>query len=155
MRTKLLAPLTALLLAAPLAAASFAGLAQTAPSSPVGNWTTIDDKTGRPKSVVEIYEAADGTLAGRVSEILQSDRGPNPVCDKCSGERKDKPVKGMVILWGLRRDGEIWEDGQILDPASGKIYSAKLTPADDGSKLEVRGFLGFSLLGRTQTWVRK
>ena len=149
-RTKLLA----LLLAAPLTAASFAGFAQSADQSPVGNWTTIDDKTGRPKSIVEIYQAEDGTLAGRVSEVLQSDRGPNPVCDKCSGDRKDQPVKGMVILWGLRRDGDIWEDGQILDPATGKIYSAKLTPAADGRKLEVRGFVGFSLLGRTQTWIR-
>ncbi|MCF7223205.1 DUF2147 domain-containing protein [Marilutibacter chinensis] len=151
MRNRLLA----LLVAVPLAAASFAALAQDASGSPVGSWTTIDDKTGRPKSIVEIYEATDGTLAGRVSEVLQSDRGPNPVCDKCSGDRKDKPVKGMVILWGLRRDGDVWEDGQILDPATGKVYSAKITPTADGSKLEVRGFVGFSLLGRTQTWVRK
>lgn len=151
MRNRLLA----LMLAVPLAAASFAALAQDASASPVGSWTTIDDKTGRPKSIVEIYEATDGTLAGRVSEVLQSDRGPNPVCDKCSGDRKDKPVKGMVILWGLRRDGDVWEDGQILDPATGKVYSAKITPTADGSKLEVRGFVGFSLLGRTQTWVRK
>jgi uncharacterized protein (DUF2147 family) len=148
MRTRLLA----LLLALPLAAVSFAAFAQ---SSPVGHWTTIDDKTKKPKSVVEIYEADDGTIAGRVTEILQSDRGPNPVCDKCSGERKDQPVKGMVILWNLRQDGDEWKGGQILDPASGKIYSAKIRQTDDGKKLEVRGFMGFSLLGRTQTWVRK
>jgi len=151
MRTKLLALL--LLTALPLSLLSNAAFAQT--PTPVGHWTTIDDKTQKPKSVVEIYQAKDGSLAGRVTEILQSDRGPNPVCDKCSGDRKDKPVKGMVILWGIKQDGETWEGGQILDPASGKIYSVKVTPIDDGKKLEVRGFMGFSLLGRTQTWVRQ
>jgi len=149
MRTKLLA---LLLLALPLGA--FAQTASTL-SSPVGHWTTIDDKTDKPKSVVEIYEAKDGSLAGRVTEILQSDRGPNPVCDKCSGERKNKPVKGMVILWGIKQKGGTWEGGQILDPASGKVYSVKVTPVENGRKLEVRGFMGFSLLGRTQTWNRR
>lgn len=130
-------------------------LAAFAQASPVGQWTTIDDKTQKPKSVVEIYQAKDGSLAGRVAEVLQSDRGPNPVCDKCSGDRKDKPVKGMVILWGIKQKGDVWEGGQILDPASGKVYSVKVTPVDGGRKLEVRGFMGFSLLGRTQTWVRR
>ncbi|ATE71501.1 DUF2147 domain-containing protein [Lysobacter capsici] len=143
MRIKLLA---LLLLALPTAA--------FAQSTPVGSWTTIDDKTGKPKSVVEIYEAKDGSLAGRVTEILQSERGPNPLCDKCSGERKNKPVKGMVILWGIRKDGDTWDGGQILDPVSGKVYSVKVTPTDSGKKLDVRGFMGFSLIGRTQTWMR-
>lgn len=144
MRTKLLALLLLLL---PLSA--------FAQNTPVGTWTTVDDKTQKPKSVVEIYQAKDGSLAGRVTEVLQSDRGPNPVCDKCSGDRKDKPVKGMVILWGIKQKGDVWEGGQILDPASGKVYSVKVTPVDDGKKLEVRGFMGFSLLGRTQTWQRR
>lgn len=139
--------LALLLLALPLAA--------FAQNTPVGQWTTIDDKTQKPKSVVEIYQAKDGSLAGRVAEILQSERGPNPVCDKCSGDRKDKPVKGMVILWGIKQKGETWEGGQILDPATGKVYSVKVTPVDGGKKLEVRGFMGFSLLGRTQTWVKR
>lgn len=149
MRTKLLA---LLLLALPALAASTAAFAQT---SPVGTWTTIDDKTQKPKSVVEVYQAKDGSLAGRVSDVLQSDRGPNPVCDKCSGDRKNQPVKGMVILWGIKQKGDTWEGGQILDPASGKVYSVKVTPIEGGNKLEVRGFMGFSLLGRTQTWVRR
>ena len=147
MRNTLLA-----LLALPLMAVSAMAMAQ---NTPVGSWTTIDDETGKPKSVVEIYEARDGSLAGRVDEILQSDRGPNPVCDKCSGANKDKPVKGMVILWGVKQKGNTWEGGKILDPASGKVYSVKVTPTEGGSKLEVRGFMGFSLLGRTQTWVRQ
>ena len=146
-------PLTLLaLLALPLMAVSAVAMAQ---NTPVGSWTTIDDETGKPKSVVEIYEARDGSLAGRVDEILQSDRGPDPVCDKCSGANKDKPVKGMVILWGIKQKGNTWEGGKILDPASGKVYSVKVTPTEGGSKLEVRGFMGFSLLGRTQTWVRQ
>ncbi|UNK50232.1 DUF2147 domain-containing protein [Lysobacter sp. S4-A87] len=151
MRTKLLALL--FLTALPLSLLSNAASAQT--PAPVGHWTTIDDKTQKPKSIVEIYQTKDGSLAGRVTEILQSDRGPNPICDKCSGERKDKPVKGMVILWGIKQDGDVWEGGKILDPASGKMYSVKVTPIEGGRKLEVRGFMGLSLLGRTQTWVRK
>ena len=141
-----------LILAAALALQISVAWAQ---ATPVGLWKTIDDKTQKPKSVVEIYQAKDGSLAGRVAEVLQSDRGPNPVCDKCSGDRKDKPVKGMVILWGIKQKGDVWEGGQILDPASGKVYSVKVTPVDGGRKLEVRGFMGFSLLGRTQTWVRR
>ena len=140
------------LLALPLMAVSAVAMAQ---NTPVGSWTTIADETGKPKSVVEIYEARDGSLAGRVDEILQSDRGPDPVCDKCTGANKDKPVKGMVILWGIKQKGNTWEGGKILDPASGKVYSVKVTPTEGGSKLEVRGFMGFSLLGRTQTWVRQ
>jgi uncharacterized protein (DUF2147 family) len=149
MRTKLLA---LLLLALPLSAISQNVAGQ---NTPLGTWTTIDDKTEKPKSVVEIYQAKDGSLAGRVTEILQSDRGPNPVCDKCSGDRKDKPVKGMVILWGIRQKGDTWEGGQILDPKTGKVYSVKVTPVEGGKKLDVRGFMGFSMLGRTQTWVRR
>ncbi len=140
------------LLALPLMAVSAVAMAQ---NTPVGSWTTIDDATGKPKSVVEIYEARDGTLAGRVEQILQSDKGPNPVCDKCTGANKDKPVKGMVILWGIKQKGGTWEGGKILDPATGKVYSVKVTPSSDGRKLEVRGFMGFSMLGRTQSWVRQ
>lgn len=143
--------LLALLLAVPLLGVSTGVLAQ----SPVGTWTTVDDKTQRPKSVVEIYETRDGTLAGRVNEILQSDRGPNPLCDKCSGNNKDKPVKGMVMLWGVNKKGRSWEGGKILDPATGKIYSVKMTPIDGGKKMQVRGFMGFSLLGKTQVWIRR
>ena len=139
-------------LALPLLALSFSAFAQ---ETPVGSWTTIDDETNKPKSTVEIYQASDGTLAGRVVEVLQSAQGENPVCKECSGKRKNQPIEGMVILWGVSRDGDTWEGGKILDPASGKVYSVKMTPVEGGAKLEVRGFMGFSLLGKTQTWVRK
>ncbi|MGQ3467927.1 DUF2147 domain-containing protein, partial [Xanthomonas campestris] len=85
-----------LIVALPLAAASL--LAQAA-DSPVGRWKTIDDETGKPKSVVQIEQAANGTLSGKVVEILQSNHGPNPTCDKCDGALKGKPIKGMTILW--------------------------------------------------------
>lgn len=141
----------ATVLALPLLALSFSAFAQ---ETPVGTWTTIDDKTNQPKSTVEIYETRNGSLAGRVVEVLQSSQGPNPVCSKCDGERKDQPIEGMVILWGVNRKGDTWEGGNILDPASGKVYSVKMQPIEGGSKLEVRGFKGFSLLGKTQTWQR-
>lgn len=142
----------ALLLALPLAAAST--LAQAA-ESPIGRWTTIDDSTGKPKSIVQIEQGANGTLSGKVVEILQSDKGPNPLCDKCDGERRGKPVKGMTILWGLKPDGaSVWDGGSILDPAKGKTYKAKITLTDGGKKLQMRGYIGFEALGRTQTWIR-
>jgi len=145
MRTKFIILLLALL---PLAA-----LAQ---ESPVGKWRTIDDRTGKVKSIVEIYQASDGSLAGKVLQVLNSDKGPHPVCDACKGENHNKPIEGMVIAWGLKKDddGKTWDGGKILDPKNGKVYSAKMTPIEGGRKLEVRGYLGFSLLGRTQTWVR-
>jgi uncharacterized protein (DUF2147 family) len=140
------------LLALPLLAMLFSALAQ---ETPVGTWTTIDDETGKPKSTVEIYETRNGSLAGRVVEVLQSAQGDNPICKECEGERRNQPIEGMVILWGAKRDGDAWKGGKILDPASGKVYSLKMEPVEGGEKLEVRGFMGFSLLGKTQTWVRE
>ncbi|MFT4196518.1 MAG: DUF2147 domain-containing protein [Pseudoxanthomonas sp.] len=137
-----------------LAAALFAPLAAWA-ADPVGRWTTIDDETGKPKSIVEIYKTDQGTLAGKVVQVLQSDQGPHPRCVKCSGPLKDKPVEGMVILWGLKPDGDqVWSGGNILDPHNGKTYKSKITLIEDGRKLQMRGYIGFEALGRTQTWVR-
>ncbi|AKS16856.1 DUF2147 domain-containing protein [Xanthomonas campestris pv. campestris] len=142
-----------LIMALPLAAASL--LAQAA-DSPVGRWKTIDDETGKPKSVVQIEQAANGTLSGKVVEILQSNHGPNPTCDKCDGALKGKPIKGMTILWGLKPDGTaVWGGGSVLDPAKGKTYKAKITLTEGGKKLQMRGYVGIEALGRTQTWVRE
>ncbi|WP_415845787.1 DUF2147 domain-containing protein [Stutzerimonas zhaodongensis] len=142
--------LTALLLALPLSSLAFAA------ESPAGRWQTIDDETGKPKSIVEIQQAADGTLSGKVSEILKSEQGSNPVCSACDGERKDQPITGMTILWDLKPDGEqTWSEGSILDPAKGKTYRAKAKLLKGGDKLEVRGYVGIEALGRTQTWVRQ
>ncbi|MEQ7420488.1 DUF2147 domain-containing protein [Xanthomonas campestris pv. campestris] len=142
-----------LIVALPLAAASL--LAQAA-DSPVGRWKTIDDETSKPKSVVQIEQAANGTLSGKVVEILQSNHGPNPTCDKCDGALKGKPIKGMTILWGLKPDGTaVWGGGSVLDPAKGKTYKAKITLTEGGKKLQMRGYVGIEALGRTQTWVRE
>lgn len=125
-------------------------------NSPVGLWQTIDDKTGQPRSHVRIVEA-DGALEGRVEKVLnrQPDDDPDGLCRPCKGERKDKPVVGMTILWGLKPDGgTVWAGGEILDPKNGKTYRCKMTVVDGGAKLDVRGFIGVSLIGRTQTWVR-
>ncbi|MEZ3185857.1 DUF2147 domain-containing protein [Pseudomonas sp. LM13] len=142
----------ALLLALPLSLSSLASAAE----SPAGRWQTIDDETGKPKSIVEIQQAADGTLTGKVAQILQSEHGPNPLCSECEGERKDQPITGMTILWDLKPDGEqVWSDGTILDPAKGKTYRSKARLLDGGDKLEVRGYIGIEALGRSQTWVRQ
>jgi uncharacterized protein (DUF2147 family) len=128
--------------------------ALAADTSPAGVWTTIDDTTHQPKSVVEITEQ-NGELTGKVQAVLQSDQGPNPVCKDCEGERKNQPVTGMTIIWGMKKDGDGWSGGKILDPKNGKVYGCKMHLTDNGQKLEVRGFIGFSLLGRTQVWERK
>jgi uncharacterized protein (DUF2147 family) len=123
-------------------------------AAPVGPWTTIDDATHEARAVVEIDES-NGALSGRIVRLFRKpDEDPAPLCGKCSGERRDQPVVGMTILWGLRRDGDEWSGGEILDPETGDIYRARLRAVDGGARLEVRGFIGVPLLGRTQVWQR-
>ncbi|MDC7702151.1 DUF2147 domain-containing protein [Vogesella indigofera] len=117
-----------------------------------GTWKTIDDETKQAKALVEISETAGGELSGRIVKLFAN---PDAVCDKCDGPLKGKPVVGMTILTGLKKGGDGWEGGRILDPKSGKVYSAKAKLAEAGKKLEVRGFIGMALLGRTQTWERQ
>lgn len=139
------------------AAITFAGVARGEDSStPAGLWRTIDDKTGKERSLVRIT-GANGVYEGKVEKILTRlpDDDPDHLCRKCEGERKDKPVIGMTILWGLRQDGDHYAGGEILDPKNGKIYRAKMTMLDGGKKLEVRGYIGISLLGRSQMWRRE
>ncbi|MEO7998335.1 MAG: DUF2147 domain-containing protein [Gemmatimonadaceae bacterium] len=126
----------------------------SAQSSPVGLWRTISDVDGKPSAIVEITEE-NGIVSGAVKRsLIESDSSPR-VCHKCSGELKERPVVGMRILTGLHLDGSEWRGGTILDPDSGKIYKAKLRVSDDGESLVLRGFIGFSLLGRSQTWHRE
>ena len=145
--------LKTLLLALPL---MMAALSASAAEGAVGRWKTIDDKTGKVKSIVEISQAANGTLSGKVVEILHSDKGPNPVCDGCEGANKNKPVKGMTILWNLSQDKGTtskWSGGTILDPANGKTYRSKIELQPGGGKLDVSGCIAF--ICRAQTWVRE
>jgi uncharacterized protein (DUF2147 family) len=142
-------PITGL---AVLLLSSMALPAFAAADSPVGRWQTIDDETGKPKSIVEITDNG-GELQGKVIKLLNPSK-PNPTCDKCEGDRKGQPIEGMTILWGIHQNGDVWDGGKIIDPEKGKIYGAKLTPEAGGQKLQVRGYLGISMLGRTQEWIK-
>ncbi|HKT27757.1 DUF2147 domain-containing protein [Dyella sp.] len=128
-------------------------LAWAANDTPVGTWRQVDDVTGKPKSVIQITDD-NGKLQGKVLQVLLSDDGPHPICKKCDGERKDQPIEGMVIMWNVSKDGDVWDGGKILDPKNGKVYSVKLSLTDGGQKLDVHGYIGFSLLGRSQVWER-
>lgn len=126
-----------------------------AAGSPVGTWRSIDDKTRQERSIIRVSEE-NGELKGEVEKIFdQPGDDPAHLCKECRDERKDKPIIGMTILWGLKKDGDTWTGGEILDPKNGKIYRCKLTLSEDGKKLNVRGFIGISLIGRTQTWLRE
>jgi uncharacterized protein (DUF2147 family) len=122
-------------------------------NSPVGQWHTSDEKTGELKSMVVIFEQ-QGVIKGRVEKVLRKDADPAAKCDKCSDDRKNQPVVGLEIIRGAKKASgkNVWEDGEILDPENGKTYSLRLTPIENGAKLEVRG--SFGPIGRTQTWVR-
>jgi len=123
-------------------------------ATPAGLWKTIDDATGTERSFVRIVEV-NGEFRGTVEKIFaRPDDNPGHLCDKCKGDRKDKPVIGMTILWGLKDAGGTWKGGEILDPDNGKIYGCKMTLSENGKQLNVRGFIGISLIGRTQTWHR-
>lgn len=131
-------------------------LAAYAQMSPVGLWRSIDDATQQPKAEIRISQTAAGTLSGVVERSLQNNPNTEPNCTLCTDDRKDKPKIGMeIIRGGQQSDGKaVWEGGKILDPENGKNYSLRLTPIDGGKKLEVRGFIGAPILGRTQTWIR-
>ena len=114
-----------------------------------GNWVTIDDETGVEKSIIKLYTEND-TLYGRIETLLlEEDQGQ--LCTNCVGSELNQPIEGLVILKGLTRDGDQWTGGTILDPANGKEYQCTLT-LDGTSQLNVRGFIGFSFIGRTQRW---
>lgn len=116
-----------------------------------GNWVTIDDETGVEKSIIKLY-IENNTLYGRIETLLlEEDQGQ--LCTNCSGSELNQPIEGLIILKGLKRDGEQWTGGTILDPANGKEYQCTLT-LNGTSELNVRGFIGFSFIGRTQRWKR-
>jgi uncharacterized protein (DUF2147 family) len=130
------------------------GAVYAANNTPIGTWKTIDDTTHKPKSIVQITET-NGEFQAKVLQVLQSDDGPHPICSKCDGSRKNQPVEGMTIMWGVSKNDDEWDGGKILNPHDGKIYKVSLRMLDDGSKLRVHGYIGFSLLGKTQIWERQ
>lgn len=113
-----------------------------------GKWKTIDDETGKAKSIVEITKNSKGQYIGKIVQLLA--KPENNTCVKCTDDRKNKPLIGLEIIRGLNKDGNEFTDGTITDPKSGKTY--KCTIKREGDKLNVRGYVGFSLIGRTQTW---
>lgn len=121
--------------------------------SPVGRWKTIDDRTGKPRGVVRIYEE-NGRLYGKIESSLDP-REQRENCVKCPGNRKNQPILGLVILSGMEKSGGGYSGGEILDPDTGGVYQCKLRLMDQGKRLLVRGFIGISLLGRNQTWLRE
>ena len=127
---------------------SFNGYSQTI----FGKWKTIDDETGNEKSIVEIYKAENGKAYAKILQLLEAGK-EDSICDNCDGAKKDQPIKGMEIIDGLTKDDDEWNSGNILDPKTGKEYKCILE-LEEMDKLKVRGYIGFSLIGRTQYWYR-
>jgi hypothetical protein len=125
--------------------------------SPIGFWKTVDDVTGRVRSIINIYEGSDHLLYGKIVRTFPTP-GVTPLktCSACDGERKDKPILGLVIMSRLKlaEDRTEWKGGEILDPSNGKTYHVNLRVLSDNDSMKVRGYIGLPLLGRTQTWIR-
>lgn len=133
---------------------SLAAVSAFAQMSPVGLWKTIDDDSGKEKSLIRIREAG-GVFSGTIEKLLDPATKPDIVCDKCSDDRKDKPVLGMTVMRGVKQNADdpaLYDAGQILDPNNGKTYRVRLKPVDGGKKLEMRGYIG--PFYRTQVWHR-
>ena len=125
-----------------------------AQATPAGLWKTIDDNTKKERSLIRITEAG-GVYTGRIEKSLDPDAKPGAVCEKCTDDRKDKPIIGMVLVRGVKQnadDKEVFDAGDIIDPDNGKVYKVRLKPTDAGKKLEVRGYIG--PFYRNQTWIR-
>jgi len=137
------------------AAVLAAPVAMAQENSPVGLWKTIDDSSGKPTALIRITEQ-QGELQGKIEKLF---RGPNeeqnPKCVQCTDARKDQPIVGMTIVSGLKKTGDEYTGGEILDPKNGKVYKSKLTVRDGGKKVEVRGFIGMPMFGRSQVWLRQ
>jgi uncharacterized protein (DUF2147 family) len=147
MRTLIKLSLLAAVLAAPLAWAQ--------EGSPVGLWKTIDDTTGKPGALIRITEN-QGELTGKIEKLFRSaDEEANPKCVACTDARKNQPILGMTIVSGLKKNGDEYGGGEILDPKNGKVYKSKLMVRDGGKKVEVRGFIGVPMFGRSQVWLRQ
>ena len=131
--------------------ACVAAVAAAADPTPVGLWTTIDDRSGKVRSEVRIYER-DGALHGRIEKIILP--GKHERCVACTDERRDQPALGLVIIRNMKSDGDGWTGGDVLDPENGKVYTATLRLEDKGKVLKLRGYVGVPMFGRTQTWTR-
>jgi uncharacterized protein (DUF2147 family) len=138
-----------------LCALMLGGMNLMAADAVEGYWKTIDDKTKEVKSIVKIWQE-DGALKGRIEKLFpKPGEDPDPICDKCKGDKKDKKILGMVFMWKFEKDGDEWVNGKILDPENGKVYHCSLELEDNGTKLNVFGYIKVLFkIGRTQTWLR-
>jgi uncharacterized protein (DUF2147 family) len=132
-----------------------AGPAAAAPhtASPIGVWQTVSDKTGQVTSLVRVYED-HSLLFARVEKVLVTDKGVPDTCTLCRDERKGQPLVGLIIMRNMKHDDDEYNGGDILDPENGKVYRAKIKLDASGTRLTVRGYIGISLFGRSQTWRR-
>ena len=122
--------------------------------SPEGRWKIVRDKSHQPVAIIKVFQQ-NGEFRGMIDEILSESAGkPSPRCQNCPGSLKGQPIEGLVIMQGLKREGDQFGGGHILDPDTGNYYRLKMSLGPDGKTLLVRGYLGVSLLGRTQTWYR-
>jgi len=140
-------------LVAALSLGLFAAIAH-AQATPAGLWKSIDDESKKEKSLIRITESG-GVFTGKLEKLLDPTTKADAVCDKCTDERKDKPIVGMTLIKGVKQNADDkakWDGGEILDPNNGKTYKVRLTPIDGGKTLEVRGFIG--PFYRNQTWTR-
>ena len=144
--------LAVLVVFSPLARAQAARSPNSADPSSVGRWKTVDDATGKVTGIISIREE-NGKLYGTIEELFDPPV-PHPTCYLCSGDLKDRPLVGLQILSGFVQDGGRWSGGQILDPETGKIYSASLSLEDGGKKLRLHGYFLIPVLGRTEHWLR-
>ena len=119
--------------------------------SVLGQWYSIDPDTGLNESIIEVYEKSD-KIYGKIIQILKEE-DKDKTCIDCTGKDKDQPIEGLVIIRGLSKDGDEWTDGKILDPKNGKLYKCYISLEED-NKLKLRGYIGFSLIGRTEYWHR-
>jgi uncharacterized protein (DUF2147 family) len=118
-----------------------------------GVWRQVDE-TGKAGALVTITEDG-GAFVGRLSHLfLDPGDDPNPICNQCPGDKRNQPVLGLVFIEGMKQSGLDYDSGTILDPETGKVYSANMHLSADGALLTVRGYLGLSIFGRSQTWVR-
>ena len=129
--------------------------ADSADATPVGHWKTIDDKTHQARSIVKIVEV-NGELRGRIEKLLAPPKDdPEPICKKCTGDKKNKPVRGLEFLWGFKREAKGWSDGYVLDPEEGQIYHGSIQVIDGGKRLKLFGYVRVIIkIGRGQVWNR-
>lgn len=124
------------------------------PPSAVGLWEQVGDD-GRVSGWFQIYDRGDGIYEGKLVKMFHRPGEPtNPICTRCPGEQRNQPTLGLTLIKGMKREGNSFVNGSILDPRDGNVYNARMDLSPDGQRLMMRGFLGIELFGQTQTWRR-